>query len=356
MAVFTGNGSASSPSFTFSSDTTTGIFRPETNTVAITTNGVERFRIDSEGGVVIANEQLNNITVGAGSGQFNTNTAVGRESLLSNTTGDLNTAVGNATLRNNTTGSGNTAFGTAALLCNINGSENTAVGRGSLRNNSTGTENASIGAGALGDNTIGNENTAIGRNALRDNIDGCFNTASGTRALFNSISGSNNVAVGHSALRVVTTGSNNIGIGVNAGRTGTGLSPQGITNINTQSNRIVMGNDEHTCAQIKIAWTATSDCRDKTCFAPVPHGLNFVRALKPTEYRFRYGGRESEIPEEKRRYGFLAQDILPLEGDDPVIISTEDPDKLQYTEAHLIPVLVKAIQELAQRVEELENA
>lgn len=74
------------------------------------------------------------------------------------------------------------------------------------------------------------------------------------------------------------------------------------------------------------------------------------------EYRFKEGGRDSEIAEEKRRYGFLAQDILPLEGNDPVIISAEDPDKLQYTEAHLIPVLVKAIQELAQRVQELENA
>jgi len=116
-----------------------------------------------------------------------------------------------------------------------------------------------------------------------------------------------------------------------------------------------MGNDLHTCAQIKIAWTATSDCRDKTDFKELTHGLDFVRALKPTEYQFKKD-RNSDEADGKKRYGFLAQDILPLEGDSPVIISADDPDKLQYTEAHLIPVLVKAIQELTAKVEKLENA
>jgi hypothetical protein len=114
-----------------------------------------------------------------------------------------------------------------------------------------------------------------------------------------------------------------------------------------------MGNDDHTCALIKVAWTATSDCRDKTCFKPIAHGLDFVRALKPTEYQFKQGGRDSAATDGKRRYGFLAQDILPLEGDAPVIISADNPEKLQYTEAHLIPVLVKAVQELTAEVERL---
>jgi trimeric autotransporter adhesin len=174
--------------------------------------------------------------------------------------------------------------------------------------------------------------------------------------MFFNTTGSNNVALGGAALNNATTGDNNIGIGRNAGRTGG--TPEGIVNITTESNRIVMGNDDHTCAQIKIAWTATSDCRDKTCFKPIAHGLDFVRALKPTEYQFKQGGRDSAETDGKRRYGFLAQDILPLEGDAPVIISADNPEKLQYTESHLIPILVKAIQELGQpraEVEELEN-
>ena len=31
----------------------------------------------------------------------------------------------------------------------------------------------------------------------------------------------------------------------------------------SESNRIIMGNSDHTCAQIQVAWTAVSDCRDK---------------------------------------------------------------------------------------------
>ena len=55
------------------------------------------------------------------------------------------------------------------------------------------------------------------------------------------------------------------------------------------------------------------------------------------------------------RYGFLAQDILALEGDNPVIIDTEFENCLKYKGEHLVPVLVNAIKELTARVKELEN-
>jgi hypothetical protein len=165
--------------------------------------------------------------------------------------------------------------------------------------------------------------------------------------------------VGNCSLSV-TTGSNNIGIGLNAGRTGGSPRRHRQHHHRVQPHR--HGQRRHTCAQIKVAWTATSDCRDKTCFKPIAHGLDFVRALKPTEYQFKQGGRDSAETDGKRRYGFLAQDILPLEGDAPVIISADNPEKLQYTESHLIPILVKAIQDmsvqietLTARLEELEN-
>lgn len=46
MAVFAGNGSNTAPSFTFSSDTNTGIFRPSADTVAIACNGTQVFTVD----------------------------------------------------------------------------------------------------------------------------------------------------------------------------------------------------------------------------------------------------------------------------------------------------------------------
>jgi len=57
MAVFTGNGSSSSPSITFSSDTNTGIFRASEDTLAFTTNGAERARITSLGRLLLGTTQ-----------------------------------------------------------------------------------------------------------------------------------------------------------------------------------------------------------------------------------------------------------------------------------------------------------
>jgi hypothetical protein len=54
-------------------------------------------------------------------------------------------------------------------------------------------------------------------------------------------------------------------------------------------------------------------------------------------------------------YGFKAQDILALEGDNNVIIDNEQSDHLKYKGEHLVPVLVNAIKELTARVKELEN-
>jgi len=54
------------------------------------------------------------------------------------------------------------------------------------------------------------------------------------------------------------------------------------------------------------------------------------------------------------RYGFKAQDILALEGDNPVIIDNEDADHLKYKGEHLVPVLVNAVQELTTMVNELK--
>ena len=172
--------------------------------------------------------------------------------------------------------------------------------------------------------------------------------------MLSNTTGGANVALGNAALRAVTTGGNNIGLGNGAGEApepGFNGSPFVVT---TEFNRIVMGNNDHTNAYIKIGWTVTSDARDKAALAPVPHGLDFVNALKPTEYQFKAGGRDGEA-DGRRRYGFLAQDVLALEGDNPVITDNENPDNLKLTESYLIPVLVNAIQELLARVEQLEE-
>jgi len=114
-----------------------------------------------------------------------------------------------------------------------------------------------------------------------------------------------------------------------------------------------MGNNSNTAAYIKVSWTVTSDARDKTSFAAVPHGLDFVNSLTPTAYKFRVS-REDDTPTGPARYGFTAQNILAAEGDNPVIIDNSDPENLKYNADSMIAVLVNAIKELTARIAALE--
>ena len=76
--------------------------------------------------------------------------------------------------------------------------------------------------------------------------------------------------------------------------------------------------------------------------------------LNPVSYKFRKD-RDTEEANGGKRYGFLAQEVLAVEGDDNVIVDTEDPDKLKMTHEELIPVLVKAIQEQQATIAALET-
>ena len=116
-----------------------------------------------------------------------------------------------------------------------------------------------------------------------------------------------------------------------------------------------MGNCLHTCAQIQVAWTAVSDIRDKCIFGPVPHGRGFLSNVNPITFTFK--NRETnEItdPPGKKRYGFSAQEILQLEGDDPVLVGADNPDKLGLTSDYMIPILVNAIKELSAELDALK--
>jgi len=274
---------------------------------------------------------LSGVRVGKGAGAIASNTALGSGALNANTTGILNTASGVSALQNNTTGNFNTANGREALFFNTTGSGNTASG-----------------VDALQSNTTGGFNTASGLQALRDNTTGSNNTASGFQALPNNTTGAGNTAIGQSALGSNTTGSGNTA--VNPRNSAGSYAP--VFDPTTENNRFCMGSTGVTNAYIQVAWTVVSDARDKTNFAPVPHGLEFVKALQPTAYQFRTA-RDSEETNGGVRYGFKAQDVLALEGANPVIVDNEDADKLRMVDTALIPVLVKAIQEQQALIESL---
>jgi hypothetical protein len=313
----------------------------------------------------------NNAAVGYLALQSNTtgyaNAAVGVSALQSNTTGIQNSVVGVGALQSNTTGSNNVAAGYLALNSNTTGNSNAAMGVSALTSNTTGYSNAAVGVNALNSNTTGYINAAMGVNALKNNTTGSGNSAMGVNALYSNTTGNSNAAMGVDALYSNTTGSNNVAAGylaLNSNTTGSGNSAFNpinsagtyapVFNPTTENNRFCMGSTGVTNAYIQVAWTVVSDARDKTNFAPVPHGLEFVNQLKPTAYQFKED-RETDVPTGIVRYGFKAQDILELEGDTPVIIDNEDLDKLRFNSDSLIPVLVNAIKELSARLEILEG-
>ena len=311
----------------------------------------------------------NNIAIGAEALKLATgsnNIAIGSEVLYKLTTGSNNNFIGADTGKFLTTGSGNTAFGSNALQNNVTGGNNVAIGLNALKQ-STGGQNTAIGANALAAITSGENNVAVGFNALSKIITASNNIGIGYGATSNLTTGNSNVAIGIQSMDASTIAAANVCVGQKAGfniTSGSGNVVVGSMNnangylpaynITTENNYISMGSTAVTNAYIQVAWTVVSDERDKTDFDNVPHGLDFVSKLKPIKYKFRES-RDSDVAVGDVKYGFKAQDILALEGDDSVIVDNKDIDKLRYTESNLIPILVKAIQELKYEIEILKS-
>jgi len=262
-----------------------------------------------------------------------------------------NIYIGPTTGASNTTGYSNTAIGSKASESNVAGYENTAIGNEALRNMTAGLQNTAIGSYAMSFGSSGSGNTAVGRTTLNSiGMTGSYNVAIGLSAGNSNTSGNSNTFIGVQSGGNNSSGSGNIAIGP---MTAASLNLP-VFSLSTVDNRIVMGSTAATNAYVQVAWTVVSDARDKTNFAPVPHGLDFVNKLLPTAYQFKIS-REDDTPTGIVRYGFKAQDILALAGYVPVIIDNEDVEKLRFNSDSLIPVLVNAIKELTNRLEILEN-
>jgi hypothetical protein len=97
------------------------------------------------------------------------------------------------------------------------------------------------------------------------------------------------------------------------------------------------------------SWLAYSDERLKKNIKPLELGLEQIKALKPA--RFDYKTDESE---NSSRVGFIAQEVLPVLPH--AVDAPEDSEQMLGVSAtEMIPVLVKAIQELEARLAALES-
>jgi hypothetical protein len=321
--------------------------------------------IGYKAGFVISTGELNTL-VGANSGIAMTtgsyNATLGAYSASGVTTGSYNTAIGYAALANVTTASDNVAVGfvtgTSQFGAQIQGSKNVAVGNYAL-------------IGNLNDyNATSVENTAVGYSAMQRARNADYCAAFGAYALgatFGSlVDGDYCAAFGHSAGRALTSGAQNTLLGANAGYSGTNNLTTGSNNTiigynaasssATVSNEITLGNSSIATLRCQVTTiTSLSDARDKANISDLPAGLNLVKALRPVEFdwNMRDGGRIGE-----HDTGFIAQDLKAAQESTgvsiPGLVYENNPDRLEAGYGKLIPVLVKAIQELNAKVESLE--
>jgi hypothetical protein len=152
---------------------------------------------------------INNMRVGIGMGNLDTNVVFGAGSFSANTSGTFNVGIGQNSLQKNITGNNNTAIGAFTLANPTASSFNVAIGTAALQNTTTGDQNIGIGASSLRNTTTGLRNIGIGASSLLNNIIGISNTGIGNQALLRS-TGDYNVAIGRNAGAAIVSGNKNI--------------------------------------------------------------------------------------------------------------------------------------------------
>jgi len=175
-----------------------------------------------------------------------------------------------------------------------------------------------------------------------------------------STGGDGNTLVGCFAGNTLTTGSNNLILGESS-------APSSVT----VDNEITLGNSSISalrCAVTSI--TSLSDERDKSEIKDLEYGLAFIDALQPREFvwdnrvetktEYDDDGNETQVEfysanKGKKDFGFIAQEVRELDNDTLRLVYTENEDKLEMSYGKLVPILVKAVQELKEEVELLKS-
>ena len=323
------------------------------------------------------------------------NTAVGSEVMLRNKIGSQNTAVGYAALYSNRKGNSSVAIGNRAALSDTVAMNVIAIGSNALRNSQSGQNNIAIGSNSLHTNLNGNGNVAIGHesgraelgsnklyiessNANKDNalIYGDFaadslllNTKTINKFSLN-VRGSNALEMGYGTTNKQTDagkicygcfGDPVHWLGIVGGGTSIlgndrviklwsegGLRIKGHA-LPDLDNSYSLGNNTNRWNQV---WAVSgivnsSDANLKTNIMASPYGLDEVMQMNPVQYNWKTN------PNEDLQIGFLAQDIQKIIPEAVVVPDNGSPLGMKYTE--LIPVLVKAIQELKNEITELKK-
>lgn len=229
----------------------------------------------------------------------------------------------------------------------VKGNNNTYVGWGSgAAITPAAMSNTFLGMQAGANVTGGTNNVLLGSSAGPSMTTASSNIMIGAGA-GGSTTGSNNVFIGHIAGQFTTTGTNNVILGY-----------QSFTATATSSDSITLGNSFHSvlrCAVTSI--TSLSDARDKKEVEDLNVGLEFIDGLRPV--KFVWDDRNEDGKHDIADFGFIAQELKAAEdavemADVLKLVYDENPEKLEATYGKLIPILVKAVQELSAEVKALK--
>ena len=333
------------------------------------------------------------------------NTGIGYKAGTALTSGINNTMIGayagySSLLPDNTVCIGYNAGGTGVMTATADGL--VAVGSNALANAATPTGATAVGFEALNSATSGVGNTALGYQALKTSATQGANTAVGWTAL-DVCTGAENTAFGYDAGGAVTSGANNVMIGSNAGSTATNDLTTGSQNTicgdsarlskSDASGQISIGYNVACAGDSTItvghsgnvaslgldgsdtSWAASSDERYKENITDATAGLDVINDLRPVNYNWKKAKdiqkdlpmyKDSDEPVLGHKYGevlhgFIAQEVKEVTDkhdslkDGFKMWSVRDDGVQSVADGNLIPILVKAVQELSAKVTELEN-
>ena len=260
-----------------------------------------------------------------------------------------------------------------------------AIGHQALSALSSGTGNSAVGYQALNAQTTGVQNTAIGYQALlvANHADASANTCVGYKAGVAITEGTDNVCIGKDAGDTLAHANNNTIVGALAdvnsatasarvviGRGCTGHTDN-TGHLGINSAMVTIGFDES-----DTSWAAESDERYKENIETSTAGLSFVNDLRPVTYNwkkakdvpvdmpaYKEGSDEPVLGNKygKTYHGFVAQEVKEVIDNHSDIkegfrMWQEYGNGVQaIAKGNVVPMLVKAIQELSAKVEALEN-
>jgi hypothetical protein len=243
--------------------------------------------------------------------------------------------------------------------------------------------NVAVGQSALGADTKGSRSTAVGYQALvNQNLTTAtdtYNVALGAAAGFATTTGNQNTLLGANAGDAITTGGGNTIVGYNndvpaVGNNFSIIMGTGVTGVGGDNFTFGRGTLDSNIAFGGTSITAPSDERYKESIADSTAGLSFINDLRPVTFQWK---KEKDIPSDHRAYvegsdnrvindytnhGFIAQEVKAAidnhaELKDGFDMWSEDPidGRQRLGPAALIPMLVKAIQELSAEIETLKS-